>query len=273
MRERVLLAGLLALVGCSSSLPKRLADGDAKAQEEWAALTPERRLEVMREGLRGGDPEARRVAAVAIDPMCLTPEEIHLQMAVLTQRPAELEESPYDWAERHAIPAGSPDLPAIWKAATKAECSDALLRTLVELHRASLPSHIPALVALLPQANSDLLPVLFWQLALLADETDEQRDDVARGLIYVLGRIRSERPGGPPPRPLPIRIDERGAFLTLAEATWGLAPDGGFGRAQLPDEMWATAPSLWLHRWAKDVRLTAADRPFLARVAKEAEPP
>ncbi|HEX5032776.1 MAG TPA: hypothetical protein VFX78_15130, partial [Candidatus Eisenbacteria bacterium] len=93
------------------------------------------------------------------------------------------------------------------------------------------------------------------------------------GLIYVLGRIRSERPGGPPPRPLPIHIDERGAFLTLAEATWGLAPDGGFGQAQLPDEIWATAPRLWLHRWAKDVRLAAADRPFLARVAKEAEPP
>lgn len=263
---------LLLLAGCAAPLPRRLADGDPKAEEEWEGLTPERRLEVMREGLRGGDPEARRVAAAALDPMCLTLEEIRLQMAVLAERPLEIEESPYDWTSSHPLPVGSPDLPAIWMASTKAECSDALVRTIVELHRASLPSHIPALVELLPDANSDLLPVLLWQLALLADETDEHRADVARGLLYILGRIRSERPGGPPPGPLPVRVDEREAFLTLAEATWGLAADGGFGQAQLPDEMWATAPRLWLHRWAKEVRLVAADRPFLARVAREAEP-
>jgi hypothetical protein len=267
------VVALLLLAACAAPLPRRLADGDPKAEEEWEGLTPERQLEVMREGLRGGDPEARRVAAAALDPMCLTLEEIRLQMAVLAARPLEIEESPYDWTSSHPLPVGSPDLPAIWKASTKAECSDALVRTLVELHRASLPSHIPALVALLPDANSDLLPVFLWQLALLADETDEYRGDVARGLIYVLGRIRSERPGGPPPRPLPIHIDEREAFLTLAEATWGLAPDGGFGKAYLePAKVWAMAPSLWLHRWAKDVRLVAADRPFLARVVREAEP-
>jgi hypothetical protein len=58
----------------------------------------------------------------------------------------------------------------------------------------------------------------------------------------------------------------------LAEATWGLAPDGGFGEERIDAaQVSAGAPRCWLHRWAKEIPLTEADRPFVARAAAGAD--
>lgn len=283
LRSAARAALLLILTGCAASLPRRLVDADPtvkeKAKKEWSALPPAQQFDVMREGLRGGDRETRRIAALALDCRCLSLEEIHLQMAVLAERPDELWDTTTEptlaWVPQHYLPVGSPDLPTIWNASLRVQPSGNLVRALSEFHRAALPSHVSDLVPLLPKAGPDLFPILLWQLQCLAGETDEHRPEIARGLLYGLARLRAERRGAPPPDPLSsIHLGEHEAFLTIAEASWGLCEDGGFRQEHIDAaDVWLTAPLAWLHRWAKEMKLTAADRPFLARVAAAADFP
>jgi len=275
MGARLLLIAVAVMAapafGQEHSLLRRLAQGEAG--EEWRDLTDEKKVELLRAGLQAKDPGIRYLAARAVDPNCLSLEEVRLQAAVLVSH-AEWIRDPKaatpSWARGITLPLGSPDLPGLWRTAASLANLPGAREQLVYYHRALLPGHMPELVGQLERAGPEVFLALADNLRLVADYTSEHRPVAARGFLYALERLARERKKQPRPRMEDVTLDPRSkaAFVALAKAAWGLDRK----RSSVKDPH-LVPPHAWLIRWAREVAWAKEDVPFLSRVVWRAEDP
>lgn len=167
--------------------------GHAALRDAWEDLPREERIGRLLAGLRSPDPAVALFAARALPPECLSLEELRLQCDLLAARPGDV------LLCEGGRSLGSPDAPRLLEAAVK-QGLEAEEESLRDLHRVMGPDHIPGLVALLEAAKRSTCRDLLWLLALLADNTDLHRDEVARGLLYARAAALAELEGRAPPR-------------------------------------------------------------------------
>lgn len=250
-----------------AELLRRVAGEEEKALDEWTELPDERRVAILRAGLRSNDDKVAYLAARALDADCLDLEEVRLQARILVAHAGWVRDPDAvrpGWAQEGRLPIGAPDLPALWKTACSVEDMPGAREQLTYYHRALLPEHIPAIVELLERAGPEVFLALLDTLRLVADYTDEHRATAARGFLYGLERLRAERAGRPAPRMAEIAGDplSKSAFLVLARACW-LGPDG----FNVEGAHSLYPPRGWILRWAREVPLATEDVRFLSDVA------
>ncbi|MHC4490410.1 MAG: hypothetical protein ACYTDU_02130 [Planctomycetota bacterium] len=278
MGTRLLLVAVAVMAapayGQEHSLLRRLAHGEAGAEDQWHSLSAEEQVGLLRAGLQVKDPRIQYLAARALDPHGLSLEEVRLQAAVLVSH-AEWIRDPRaatpSWAEEITLPIGCPDLPGLWRTAASVADLPGAREQLVYYHRALLPEHIPTLVGQLERAGPEAFHALANTLRLVADYTSEHRPVAARGFLYALERLRRERKKEPRSRGEDLTIDpaSKAAFVALAKAAWGFDRNG-FSVKGAPS---LVPPHAWLVRWAREVAWAKEDIPFLSQAMWRAENP
>lgn len=253
------------------ALLRRLAQGEAGAEDEWHDLSAAKQVALLREGLQAEDPRIRYLAARAVDPHCLSLEEVRRQATVLASHAEWLRDpkaATPAWAGGITPPFGAPELPRLWQTVASAADLPGAREQLLYWHRALLPEHIPVLVEQLERAGPEVFLALADTLRLVADYTSEHRDVAARGLLYALERLCRERNGQARPGREDVTLDpaSKDAFVALAKAAWGL--DRRRFTAKDPH---LDPPHAWLVRWGREIDWEKEDVPFLRRVVWRAD--
>ncbi len=263
------------------------ADPDEPGHDEalvrWEETPWEEQCDRLRAGLRSPDPRVSLFAARTLEPRYLSLGEIRAQMGILIARAREV----FRWAGAEdgedcpdgLLSVGSCDVLALYRAAVEhpprpdpsAEADWSGLRDAPPdcLHRVTLQEHIPALAALLERARGDAYERILWNLKLLADNTDRDREAVEDALLDSLAReiARAEGRSLPwmrgPRRPRATSAGPAQGLLDLCTAPWPREEDPVRGYRHLP---WA-----WVERGLRNLGPEIEKDPVFAAVRRSFE--
>lgn len=274
------VAGVLivALAGCAApssvevvSDPRVVAAAagdDSAAVAEWEQLPWKEQCDLLRSALHSRERRVALFAAKMLPPTCLSLEEIHQQMDLLVGRP---EEEVFDFGCEGAYAIGSPDVARALGNAIKSGLLPSGEWAATDLHRAMIPEQIPTLVSLLDVAKGEAFGKVWWFLTNLARNSNANRAQVARAILFALECCRADLDGRPPPRletiPIPD-VDGPGvpsAFQVIAAIWAGQSRDPAaeyFGNR-------LKVPGPWLERWALDLRDSGVTDPLLDAVLED----
>ncbi len=251
----------------------RLANEDDPGHDDalatWDGLDLGEKVARLRAGL-SDDPAVAKVAAAAIGAEYLSLAEIHYQMSLLGGNvEAAVGRATYAWGLTGVAPAGIPDVVPLWEAVLQ-RADPPSSEVLDDLHRVTVPAHLPGLVPLLERAKGNVLWSLDWVVDLVADfdRSDTYVDAARQGVLLGFRRLKAWRVADAPARPVSVSSRDWSGeglptgFLELARAAFGLDPRPDAGGA--PDGATAWRPPVpWLLRQARALEPAAKDVPFL----------
>jgi hypothetical protein len=253
----------------------------AEAQTEWNAHDDEARFRLLLGGLRSEHREVAWSCADRLDPWRLNLDELRLRSSILAQYPDRYFLPGHEGKAHLLSGLGAPEIPSLLRHFAKLRIEDPFAfrdsskhtsraSQFQNLHRVMSSNHLPVLVSVLPAEDPAVFRELLSLLHTMARFSTEHRDLVARGFLYGLARLEAEKAGelAKPLEGFVVDTPDSGlsdAFLTIAQGAF-LPEPRPTSPPQAPRPF--SPQSRWTLRWARELRASARNVPFLLEVAR-----